>query len=252
MLLGCHDSSDTKSAPSIIHAPILSIDLEQVISGDSLAHQMITIPNDAFFHTAKTYRAVPLESLIQQYFLSQLEDTTDAILVFECKDGYKPTLPLSVALNHKGYIALKDSDAPIHQPWADSLASKFHPFYLVWQSDNEYLVWPYGLYKISLQTFEQQYAAALPAKSMYKGFELFKKNCMKCHSINKVGGNLGPEFNHPKNITEYWRKEDIWQFIQQPQAYRYNSQMPPQTQLSAAQFNEIYAYLKGMQGRKIE
>lgn len=252
LLLSCNEPSNfEQNINEVIAIEDVFVDLEKVIPSNSIAKTTVTIEKDAFFSTAKTYQAISLNTIIQQYLLPYIKDTTDALLVFECVDGYKPTLPLSKALRNDGYIALKDEDAPADKNWLDSVVAKFEPYYLVWAGDEKSLTWPYGLSKIRVETFEQQYAAALPPKDLEEGFKLFKTNCMKCHSINMVGGNLGPELNHPKNITEYWKKEDIKAFIRQPQAYRYNSKMPPQPQISEQQFNAIYAYLKGMKTQKL-
>jgi cytochrome c2 len=75
---------------------------------------------------------------------------------------------------------------------------------------------------------------------------------MKCHGINKVGGVMGPEFNYPKNITEYWDTEDIWAFVQNPQSFRYSSSMPAQTDLKREGFDEIIAYLEVMKDYKLD
>ena len=62
---------------------------------------------------------------------------------------------------------------------------------------------------------------------------------------------MGPEFNFPKSITEYWKKEDIYNFLRNPQSYRYSAKMPA-VKLSREDFEEIYGYLKAMKGVKSE
>ena len=255
-LVGCRnetfsDTSDTK----IEQISLDTLDLVALFTTYLMDTVEVAIPKDEFFRTAKQYKGISLTTLLSNHAFEKLKDTTGLLLVFECSDGYKPTMPLHVALQHEGYIVFQDKDAPNGKPWIDSVAGKFAPYYLVWKSDSTsraVLPTPYGLYKISFSASESQFANAYPKSDhiAQQGFEIFKTHCMKCHSINKVGGNLGPELNYPKNITEYWRKEDIWNFIQHPQSYRYNSKMPAQA-INKSEFDLIIAYLEHIKSNKL-
>lgn len=74
---------------------------------------------------------------------------------------------------------------------------------------------------------------------------------MKCHAINKEGGEMGPEFNYPKNIMEYWSEANIIAFAKNPTAFRINSKMPPVTDLKDEEFVEIVKYLKYISKHKV-
>jgi cytochrome c2 len=238
-----------------------SLDLTEIIPLEIEKQQPLFVHDDPYFKKNKHYQVISLRYLLQKYLLLHNNmDTTSALLVFECVDGYKPTIPLQLALEQDGFIAIKDEEAELNQYWTNEVKDKFTPYYLVWTSSSSNLLiekelaWPYGLYKISLSYFSEEYAAVFPKEhpEFVEGFNLFKSNCMKCHSINKVGGNLGPELNYPKNITEYWDKEDIWQFIQSPQSYRYNSKMPSMDKLARTDFEAIIGYISHMKNEKIK
>ncbi|MFK7921076.1 MAG: cytochrome c [Bacteroidia bacterium] len=204
----------------------------------------ITVPNDLVLKGEQQYQAFSLRGTLAP-ILAQIADTTKLELIFVCSDGYEANMKLSTALSHEGYIAFGG--------WPKSEDAKFAPYYLVWTDTNAHqnkkLVWPFAVISIRLSNLQNEFKAALPNdESLYAGFELFKQHCIKCHGINKAGGNMGPEFNYPKSITEYWQKEDVWAFIQAPQSYRYSSQMPPQVGLNRDDFEQIYAYLQGMKG----
>lgn len=131
------------------------------------------------------------------------------------------------------------------------------PFYVVWQDvsrEDHRFTWPYGLVAMQLipagTIFKDVYPFDAPAYAA--GFQLFNQNCMKCHSVNKVGGVMGPEFNIPKNITEYWTDENIIAFAKNPQSFRYRSTMPPVTGVSDAEFEQILNYLKYIAKHKVE
>ncbi len=76
------------------------------------------------------------------------------------------------------------------------------------------------------------------------GFQHFEKYCIKCHSINRIGGNVGPDFNDTKNITEYWDIEHMWAYAKNPQSFRYNAHMAPIEPLTREEFDRIVEYLR--------
>ena len=82
--------------------------------------------------------------------------------------------------------------------------------------------------------------------SLVNGFNLFRTHCMKCHSMNTVGGTMGPDFNVPRNITEYWKEEDIIAFAKNPKSIRANSNMPAMPSIPDPDYTEIIRYLKYM------
>ena len=229
------------------------IDLRKVLSGNPRKNATdVTIQYDPFFKTAKKYRGYDLNPLIDSVIKSEHFDTAQAVIIFECIDGYKPVMDLyKIYDNAKGYIAIKDLDSSVKRNWPDSVEKIFTPYYLVWddvkKEDNSF-VWPFGLTGLRLLSKDQEYKNIYPYNdsSLVKGFMLFRQNCMKCHSLNKTGGTMAPEFNFPKNITEYWKEEDIIAFAKNPSSYRYNSRMSPVTNVSDADFTEIIRYIKAM------
>ncbi|MEO6719897.1 MAG: cytochrome c [Ferruginibacter sp.] len=229
------------------------IDLKKLlIEDDNRVATDVMVNYDPFFKTSKKYRGYYINSTIDSVIKSAHFDTAGAIIIFECIDGYKPVMDLSKLYQHaKGYFAFKDLEKSVERNWPDSINKKFAPFYLVWddvKKDDNSFVWPYGLIAMKLVPGKVKYKSIYPYQdtTLVKGFNLFKENCLKCHSINKIGGTMGPEFNIPKNITEYWREEDIISFAKNPSAYRYNSSMPPVTNLSDAELKEIVKYIQSM------
>ncbi|MFN7120332.1 MAG: c-type cytochrome [Saprospiraceae bacterium] len=218
----------------------------------------IVIQHDPVFKKTKKYIGFSLQYLLDSIITTQQFDTTDAIIAFECTDGYNATMPLSKVFTDKpGFIALRDLEAPTGKNWLDSLEHKMRPFYLVWQNvnpdDHDY-AWPYGLATIRIIPASAAYKDAYPfaAPEHVEGFQLFSQNCMKCHAVNKTGGTMAPEFNIPRNITEYWTAENIIAFAKSPQSFRINSTMPPVTHLSDNELNKIVSYLKYIANHKIE
>lgn len=245
-------SPTSKNAPPV-EEEIWPRSLDLLTGMDSLSWPRDTTVNiavDPVFKTAKVYQGMPLAKVLAQ-LLMDVSDTSDLRVSFVCVDGYAPDMPLSRVLGQTAVLARRDATLPAGQDWPDSLRRRFAPFYLVWPNvdpnDHRY-AWPYGVFEIRINTFAQAFGAAYPHNNptAQAGFKIFQQECMKCHAVNQVGGVMGPEFNHPKNISTYWRKEDLWAFAKNPQSYRISSTMPAQTELTRADFEKIYAYLRYM------
>ena len=188
--------------------------------------------------------------------------TQGAELVFHCADGYAPSMDLARALSAEGIVAVRDLDRPANDPWEPFSQGKEMitpaPFYLVWRgidgADANYK-WPYQLVSLSVESFDRRYEKAAPpqgaSEEARRGFRLFVQNCASCHSVNLAGGDLGPELNVPRNITEYWPAEHLAAFIKAPESYRAGSKMPGFGHLTDAEHVSLLAYLAAMRERKI-
>lgn len=255
LVLACTQTE--KSSELIVNGDFQSIEvsLEDLFeSGQFPKDTIITIEHDEFFKKKKSYKAYPLAPILAP-LLAKVKDTTNLRVTFTCTDGYAPNMNLSKVIQNKAFLAVQDLDqAAAGKDWADTLANKFRPYYLVWPGTKEgdaSFAWPYGLAEVSIASFFHDFADAFPLhnKAAQKGFTLFQIHCMKCHSVNKIGGVMGPEFNYPKSITEYWKKEDMYNFMRNPQSYRYSAKMPA-VGLSQGEFDEIYSYLREMKDEK--
>lgn len=217
---------------------------QETLLGDTL----ITIESEFLFKKNKTYQAFPFQKNLNQVLPADL-DRSGLEIIFRCVDGYGPSIPLTHLDSSAAYLAYRDPElATENTSWGDSLQQKFAPFYIVWEKNpiaGKNLPWAYSLYQIEINSFAAEYQYSIPTDPQFvTGFKLFQDKCMKCHAINQEGGRMAPEFNYPKNITEYWDKEDIWAFAKAPQSYRSSSLMPAVTNLDRTSFEQIYAYLE--------
>ena len=180
-------------------------------------------------------------------------------MIFECSDGYRPTMPVSRTLEGNGWLAIQDLDAPEGTSWTPHKMNghycEFAPSYLAWQDppkNSGKYEWPYGLVSIRIQLDDPVERMAKPrdSKEYLVGFKAFKEHCSKCHAVNGAGGILGPELNYPKNITEYWQRKDIEAFVRNPRAYRHESKMPSFQQIDERKIRLIVDYLEYMTAEK--
>lgn len=232
----------------------LTIDLLDLKAKGLLKNtQVIIVKNDPVYHKIKKFNALRLKELLEKYSSMESLIAADTKVVFECEDGYKPEMPLEKLLLAKAFLAVSDVDAPKGRKWEqifkDGHEMKAEPFYVVYEGispeDGTYK-WPYNLVKIHFAPLHENDAALKPKDaSVMAGYELFKNRCQTCHSINKIGGKMGPELNYPKSVTEYWKTEDLKAFIQNPASYRNDVKMPT-LGIKPNEADEIVKYLSYM------
>lgn len=209
---------------------------------------------DVLFKRPKSYDAFALEDVLRLAGANEAQE-----IVFTAKDGYSPNVSLENVKAHKAFLTFQEhgrkEDFEL-VPQGKAMLSP-GPYYLVWQEGlalAEKVPWPYQIVKIEFVDFRQKYAAAYPEggpAAARKGFTIFKEQCIRCHSINLLGGEIGPELNTPKSVTEYWRRDVLPRFIKQASQYRAKSKMPDFTHLSDADVAHVIAYLQFMKTRKV-
>lgn len=278
LLPGCNSSSqkttENKSASTTTIAQTVSV--SAVTANDSLSiylpdlkvkelltdAQTVRVADDPVFHTPKTFLAISLRTLLETHTKLRTLDANKLQIVFECEDGYNPSMSLATVLGRDAYLAIHDADAPKGQDWItaikDGKSKTVAPFYVIYGNvspkEHDYK-WPYNLVRVSLVQADKELASIYPHNddTMVQGFGLFQKNCNICHALNGVGGVMGPELNYPKNVTEYWRStNDIRAFVRQPTDYRNGCKMPAVTYLTDKELNEIIRYLTYMAGHKVK
>lgn len=249
-------SENKTLATDSLNLDLLALQKEGKLNGTTL----ITVDNDPVYHSTKRYEAVPLLHLLETHTAIKNLDAEKYQIVFECIDGYKPMMPLQKFLSVKSFLAVRDTDAPKGELWSkiikDGNEMKAAPFYLVYQdvsAKETDLEWPYNLIKIHLVPNDENIAFLFPKENSKAelGYELFKKNCVTCHAINKIGGNMGPELNYPKSVTEYWNKKQLKAFILNPPSFRHGVKMPKPANLNSKDIDEIVYYLEYMANHKL-
>lgn len=240
-----------------------SLDLPALAAAGNLPEPVEVIVDDPVYHEQKTYSGYPLTLVLA--LIPELESLRrqGAVAIFEAADGYKAVMSLDNALSPGGVIARRDTAAPPGADWLPFKQGKETitpaPFYLVWPNRPHAdwtFVWPYQLIRITIEPFTSAFGPAAPpgnvADVTRQGFDIFRTYCLRCHSINLVGGELAPELNVPRNITEYWPPNHLRAYIENPADYRARSKMPGFANvLDDAELDAVLAYLHLMAKHKV-
>lgn len=179
-------------------------------------------------------------------------------LVFHCLDGYESNTAAANVARLDLRLAYGEDGIP--EQWSPISTGKTMtnpaPFIVISAntSDSKTFSWPFQMNRIEAVSFARKFPLALPTGApadgiVSRGFAVFREQCLKCHSVNLQGGEVGPELNIPKNITEYRSTDFLRQWIRDPNQFRARARMPP-TQLTAREIDEVIAYLQFMARHK--
>jgi len=234
------------------HIDLLDLKTKKKLGKDTL----ITVVNDPVYHKTKKYSAFNALTLIANEIDLSIINSKSTKIVFECIDGYKPEMPLELFLASKPYLAFKDVDAkgadwePISKNGNKMDAAPFYLVYTNAPADDDHYKWPYNLIKIHLEPIDKSKTALYPKdQSKVAGYTLFQNQCISCHAINGIGGEMGPELNYPKSVTEYWVETELVDYIVNPASFRNKVKMPT-LGITKQQSQEIVGYLKYMAKNK--
>jgi mono/diheme cytochrome c family protein len=213
---------------------------------------------DRVYQTHKRYRGATFGEFLKRHGITPEQLPKDSIVQFLCDDGYDPISPLTNLLAGKAFLATSDSNAPPGASWIPFRHGNSQrepgPAYLVWphsSTTNDGTPWPYGIVSIRITSADALLAQASPRSAAYqRGFDLFRKNCMVCHSLNGVGGTFGVDLNEPRNVFEYWQADELGAYVAHPELFRRNGKMPSFAQLGTPAISEILAYIKHMKDHK--
>lgn len=228
-----------------------------VLSVDSLRSKlkMQTVKiQDPVYKTNKEFDGFLLDEVLNQ--VSGGKDLDE--IVFTSMDGYSPNMDAAVLKKHRAYLVFQEHNKPFDKVMQGKSKVDPGPFYVVWEEGlklEHEVPWPYQVVKIEAVDFKAKYPKVFPkspTEAELKGFNLFKAQCLRCHSVNLQGGDVGPELNIPKNVTEYWDVKDLREFIPRPSRFRAKSKMPDIPTLSEADVDNIVAYLKKMKSQKMQ
>jgi mono/diheme cytochrome c family protein len=221
--------------------------------------------DDPYYERPMAFRAVPLRCVLEAGFDAEAESLSADDFSLIALDGYTRPATGARLAEAGGHLAFADASltpagapprfAPITRRELDPA-----PFYLVWaepgQNDTHRYPWPFQLGTIERVPFERRHPHTLPSgeaegAAAWRGFALFRSQCVMCHSVNGEGGKVGPELNVPRSIVEYRPEGQLREFIRDPESFRYTA-MPSHEHLGEADLDALIAYFRAMSARKYD
>jgi mono/diheme cytochrome c family protein len=218
--------------------------------------------DDPYYQARKTFRACPLRQVLELGFGPGALAKADDEFLLRARDGYVRAAQARVLAEDGAFLALADAEHargadPGWQP-IDRRQVDPGPFYLVWsgadQRDPHRYPWPYQLIAIEITAVAREFphivpSTAAPDSPPWRGFAIFRDQCLSCHAVNGEGGKIGPDLNVPRSIVEYRPVEQIKAYVRDPGAFRYTS-MPSHPHLSTADLDGLIAYFTVMKTLK--
>lgn len=210
---------------------------------------------DPYYQRSKRFSALPLRAVLALGF-PQLE-LAKSEFVLRALDGYSVPIEGSRLVHQSAYLAVADLDAPGWEPIGPRKVSPA-PYYVIWSGtdklDLEQFPRPWALASIEHTSLESLYPHTVPPAedaSAGRGYALFRRDCIRCHAVNREGGRVGPDLNVPRSIIEYRPVAQLREYIRAPQSFRYGA-MPPHPQLSDEDLDGLIAYFRAMSTHKYD
>lgn len=260
MLGGCLLSAQAETLPpDTIKLTRLS-GFSETVTLDQLAEtvpkELVSIDLDFMHRSSRRYQGFDFKAVLTAYDMP-----LDASYLLICEDGYTATLDARYLGDEvNAYLAVSDADVDGDARWSDFIlrgkSIVFSPTYLTWQSHDtdevspESLIerpWPYGLVEIRQYEPDSRYQMIKPKSASVEvghGFEVYKRECGKCHQVQDVGGKLGPRLDTSPLVIHLPEKE-LKRLISEVETFFPESKMPTYVEhLEEAEVDAVIAYLR--------
>lgn len=185
-------------------------------------------------HRAERYRGVSFFNLLQKYAPEALPAMIE--MEFKTTNHFDSFVPRE--LFDKTYAIFSyeraDGDTFTRYSQKQRLLVSLGPLYLVWDlkkvSKDERLFYSsvYQIEKINLITNKDDFGVNEEAvdKSVYLGFQAYKRNCIACHALGKHGGQVSVNLVQQK-ILAYRGADYVRKYILDPRSQNPKTQMLP-------------------------
>jgi len=214
------------------------------------------------------FEAFAFDAVLDAIYGREWRDEEEVL--FRCRDGYQPTIPVARILAHPAWLtfARRDrSDFTLRKRESGVLKQiELAPYYLVWdnvghpalRADGDY-GWPYQLVAVNLIRARDHFPKMAPPASapapVQAGFDAFRVHCSRCHPVNGEGGSIGPELNGEVPAAQL--RDETWlrRWIDEPAGMLPTARMPrlnPALPRRERVIDDIIQYLQAMAAARAE
>jgi mono/diheme cytochrome c family protein len=239
--------------------PVASLDLAAL---EKLARPATVRIHEPYEDRAAAFQALPFADLLDAVYGPAWRGEEE--LLFTCRDGYQPTVPVARAIEHRAWLAFAREGQPAFTIWKLESGARRHvelaPFYLVWENLEDPVVrqegdygWPYQLVGVDLIRTRERFPGMAPppgaGPDVVAGFAAFRVHCSRCHRLNGEGGAIGPELNGAASPLALRERAWLRAWIAEPGRILPTARMEPLNPALPQRertIDEILAYLEAM------
>lgn len=245
--------------------PVASLSLESLRQSVEPAAVRVVEPYES---REVEFMALPFDLVLDAVYTDTWRSEEE--ILFTCRDGYRPTIPVERVLSHRAWLAFERTgraDFAIQKRESGALKRvELGPFYLVWENLDDPQMrqeadygWPYQLVAVDLIRSRERFPEMMPPPDsppeVEAGFAAFRIHCSKCHKVNGEGGGIGPELVAAASPLAVRDPDWLRTWIEDPSRIRSDARMPalnPDLPDRARIVDEILAYLGAMVAAGVE
>ena len=216
---------------------VISVDGKKIATANLDTIKTLRATNIEFFNhvikRAELYKGVPTLALIEKYY-PEVQNVVEVELISE--NGFKSFFHMDRFLQVSSILAYEraDGDKFVRYSSKEKILVPLGPLYLVWLmkglSEQDRLNYRsiYQIAGINLVTNKAEFGVKENSVdgSIYLGYQTYKAQCISCHALGKVGGDISFDLVKHKTVDNK-SAEYVIKYILNPTSVNPRSKMLP-------------------------
>lgn len=183
-------------------------------------------------HRMEKYRGIPFLYLLNKVAAEEVDKISEIELI--CENNFHYYIPISSILTTPSILSYMraDGDKFVRFSEKQKILVPLGPFYLIWdlkdKKRQEKIEFPsvYQIKGINLLTKEKDFGLenADLESGLYLGYQTYKRHCISCHSLKKIGGDLAANLIQTKSLKRLG-EEKFKKYILDPKSIEPKTKM---------------------------